>query len=696
MKKVFFTLFCFFVCITISNETYAQAQKKVLFEHFTNGGCGPCAQQNPIFDEFYLEHSEECNHISYHTSGPWPNDPLYTSAKDDINSRSILYSVSGVPSIVANGEYAGGPASIDEGDLNKYSEGGSPIDIKVEETGDNTTRQVNVEITSVGSLSGSNLKLFVAVVERHVDFAEHPDLWPSGQSPNKETYATNVFRMFLPNKDGETFTPAPNGQSVTHDFSYNIGSDWKGNSIYVVAFVQNMASKQVIQSGSSYDWSVAMDIKGNTFIKKNGGDPATFETEVDFGENDPEILKFDVETNAPNDWTHQLVTPDGTVTANFPVTIDFTLINERDVKLKVTPGTTKGFYKYSLIMSSKNSPDLFKRYSFFVNNGTVDLIVSNIPEFNPLYVAGLEYAGNDRYGALSAEEFITAGQQGALNSVANVYYNVAYNLAYPALTDDMVDVLAAHLDGGGNLMICGQDIGWDNFSGHQYSYGTDKTRDFYTNYIKAKWLNRGDSQTGTVATILGEEVFGGMGNFFLFAPYGNDNSGLFSDVVEAASHPDEIEPIGNDATTIFLLDNKEDRIGGIRVDNGKYRLVYTTVSVEQMSGANPRLAFMKACHDWFYEVVNVGIFDKQMQDIFSGQNYPNPADEQTHISFVHTQEPMVFTLMDISGKVIQTQNIAIGQQSLMLNTKNLPNGTYIYQINNNKGAFDTNKLVIIH
>ena len=52
---------------------------------------------------------------------------------------------------------------------------------------------------------------------------------------------------------GDPFTPAASGNTATLNFNYNIENNWDASQIYVLAFVQNMDTKEVLNSGTRFD-----------------------------------------------------------------------------------------------------------------------------------------------------------------------------------------------------------------------------------------------------------------------------------------------------------------------------------------------------------------------------------------------------------------------------------------------------------
>lgn len=93
------------------------------------------------------------------------------------------------------------------------------------------------------------------------------------------------------------------------------------------------------------------------------------------------------------------------------------------------------------------------------------------------------------------------------------------------------------------------------------------------------------------------------------------------------------------------------------------------------------------------------VSNEPMKETFNSFNavlYPNPAQNQAFIKFELAKNSLVeFTLMDISGKVIQQfkQDCYAGNQMIGLYTQNLNNGIYFVKLNTNEHA-QTLKLVI--
>jgi len=79
---------------------------------------------------------------------------------------------------------------------------------------------------------------------------------------------------YLSNENGDAFTPATSGNVSSAFFTYNTNNlthpNFEPNEVYVIAFVQNYTSKEVINSGSSKDIVIDAVITEATCGSNNG------------------------------------------------------------------------------------------------------------------------------------------------------------------------------------------------------------------------------------------------------------------------------------------------------------------------------------------------------------------------------------------------------------------------------------------
>jgi len=241
-----------FTILFFSIDAFGQSAKKyVLLEHFTNTRCSTCASRNPAFFNLVQENEGNVHHIAVHPPYPYTQCAFYQHNTNDNLSRTEFYEVFGTPRV-----YVWGSRNSESGKLmsqerlNTFLDQTSPIAVVVNEETEGNTRNVTVDIQTYENLEANDLKLFVSIVEKEVDY----------NAPNGEKEHFNVFRKSLPDYDGSSFSPAAIGESKSFNFSYELDSEWDASQVYAVAYVQNVATKEIINSGTRFD-EVATDIE---------------------------------------------------------------------------------------------------------------------------------------------------------------------------------------------------------------------------------------------------------------------------------------------------------------------------------------------------------------------------------------------------------------------------------------------------
>lgn len=94
--------------------------------------------------------------------------------------------------------------------------------------------------------------------------------------------------------------------------------------------------------------------------------------------------------------------------------------------------------------------------------------------------------------------------------------------------------------------------------------------------------------------------------------------------------------------------------------------------------------------------LNPGISEQESVNIL--ENYPNPADDYTTISFnVSTSGNAVFTLYDMTGRILKTQDfgyVSSGLNKIQINTETLNSGVYFYTVTLNENTSRLNKMIV--
>lgn len=220
-----------------------------VFEEFTSSTCAPCAGFNEDFDPFLVSINTNQNGgqiaaVKYQMNWPSPGtDPSYNP---DGNSRKTFYGVSGIPDLYLNGMSSGGSQS------EVTSANDKPSFVNIALTYDlNFPNEVDVTavVTPYADIPG-NIKLFIVVTEDYYDYT-------AGTTSQEDFHYAE--RKMLPNANGNTLSNITAGTSITvnKSYSFTLGNVVQGNynmwgdnmdDITVVAFVQNMTTKEIYQA----------------------------------------------------------------------------------------------------------------------------------------------------------------------------------------------------------------------------------------------------------------------------------------------------------------------------------------------------------------------------------------------------------------------------------------------------------------
>lgn len=678
MKK-FTLLSSLLVCVVLA---HAQAPRFALFEEFTQASCGPCAAANPGFEANIIEaNPATVRQISIHTS--WPGiDPMYDYNSSQSDERVNYYNVTGVPDAFLLGVNKSSPATVTQADVDAITVQTSPLKIRVSDVDNGTDHTVTVTVESWGTPpTGSNWKLRTAIVERNIDYGSPP-------GTNGETHFPNVMRKMLPSTSGDPITFASQGNSVSFTYSYTEDAVWDMSEIAVVAFVQNDDDHAIANCGTSFDPDAS--IADPVILTHAGsvGSASSFDVNCSNNGTGPVNFSFVLTNNAPGDWTSNFVV--NAITYPTSATISVGAGSNITATINVTPGSSAAIGTYTLTITNLDQPSQDPvTKSVYVFSGITDLVVNGVgaqgdgtgvtPDaWQDNFVNGLMNAQCASYGVIGGSIASRASTENSLTGVQDIYYNVGWS--FPAFTDDWVASLSSLMDNGVNLFISGQDIGWDVWTDPSaYGHATAASQDFYTNYLFSEWLDDGGASNTILTAVSSDAVFGSFSNMTLLHYYGG-----------TYFYPDQIAPAGI-GTAIFNY-NSSTRIGGVRADNGTFKMVYLAPGLEMLSPANAN-EVMKATYDWFHGITGVGSVN-QAADVI-GNSYPNPSDEAAYISFSKLNEQSTFVLINVLGQVMISKVVTAGTSLLKLNTANLPQGIYHYYLAEN-GKNTIHSLQVVH
>ncbi len=211
--------------------TYTHERSFVLMEVGTGTWCYLCPSAAQGIDEL-IENNYNVAAIEYHSDDDY--------ATTEGGNRLNFYVVSGFPTTIFDGiDYKeGGIQGSLYSDYVPYVDSRNSvktgIEISMTGTQSNDTYQVNVNIDKVGPVADTNIVAYLALTESGI-----PENW---QGMHELDY---VERLLLPNADGEQIDLV-NNDHLSLDFNVEIDNSWVFESLEVVAFVQNLETREVL------------------------------------------------------------------------------------------------------------------------------------------------------------------------------------------------------------------------------------------------------------------------------------------------------------------------------------------------------------------------------------------------------------------------------------------------------------------
>jgi hypothetical protein len=260
MKKIYMLL----AASGFAMGAYAQTQRMVLAEEFTQASCPPCAAQNPAFNSLLQANPTKVVAIKYQTN--WPGvDPMNVQTQSDVGTRVTYYNCTGVPyapldgseTPVSSPNYAGAPANWTQSIINTGYAVPAPFALSVSHTmsTDFDSAFVTVVVTAAEAYTSTGaLKLQLGMTEKTVNFSTPP-------GTNGETVFYNVMRKMYPNASGTTMASSwTNAQTMTYTFSVAVPSYvYDRSQINFVAWIQDDGNKAVQQAAGDMEIAIPND-----------------------------------------------------------------------------------------------------------------------------------------------------------------------------------------------------------------------------------------------------------------------------------------------------------------------------------------------------------------------------------------------------------------------------------------------------
>lgn len=374
-KNVFFILLLFVATLKV----VAQVPKYVLFEHFTNTRCGTCGATNPTFyQNIAINSNPKLHHLAIHPSIPYSACFFYQANAVPQDARASFYGLPGTPRVAINGANPVSAGSITAANIdNVYCATCSPVELRITETDNgNSSRTANIRVRSVGVPPSSSFKLYAAIVEKTVNY----------NAPNNETVHHNVFRQFLTANSGDAVTLATQGNETTVAFNYTVNAAWVASQTYVLTWLQDETTREVLNSGTKFDaavipielgawsgqpvgadnrltWTTLTELKTDYFDIERGDDGKNFasigrQKAAGDSKSKQNYSFFDknVGQGTPQYYRLKTVDLDGSTSFSSVISIDRT--DKNTASFQVFPNPSKGVFYYKMRENASKTAEL--------------------------------------------------------------------------------------------------------------------------------------------------------------------------------------------------------------------------------------------------------------------------------------------------------------------------------------------------
>ncbi len=258
----------------------------------------------------------------------------------------------------------------------------------------------------------------------------------------------------------------------------------------------------------------------------------------------------------------------------------------------------------------------------------------------------------------------------------NNYYGIFWYVGDESSGDESFDdfeqiLLKNYLENGGKLFICGSEIGYDL---EEKGSATDK--DFYANYLKAKYM--ADNASSNIVKTTAYSVFDSL-QFSIGQTYAED-------------YPDVINPLNGSINCFNYINGKSagimyEGIFGNSIKPGK--LVYLSFPLETTADDT---SFNKTIRNikYFFENPLTQVENELENNLgFRIENaYPNPFNASTNLSFSLNEranvEIIIYNILGQQVSILHNGELEIGKYNIKFENNQLSTGIYIanFKINN--------------
>lgn len=691
MKRQSLLLLMFLFFIRVGAQTLVSTEvqpRNAVLEEFTGIHCVYCPDGHAIAATILENNPGRALTIAIHQgsfAAPSVGEPDFRTPWG--NALASQASVSGYPSGTVNRHvFSGSITALNRGDwvsrCNEIMAQDSPLNIGVESNYNEASREltIHVELFYTSNAAQSSNFINVALIQDHVFGPQ------TGGNAGSNYEHMHMLRDLITGQWGDEITTTTEGSFVDRTYTYTVPEDFLGVpcvvencqiAVFVTETHQEVITGDVVDAiGGTNQFIGNLAVVNEDIQSVSDVYPLIFD--VMAKSNLPDGEEFSVSLtseNAPSDWEATISINGETYIGQATISLPYNV--ETPIQINVTPVFTAALAKYTLTMNSNSIPQAPAKYAhLYVVFGVENLVVNATggPEaalHQGVYLNGLEAAGSSNVGLTDAEIMVKGINAQAFNNVRNIFLNVAWT--FPALTIPQIEAVKAFMNGGGNLLIAGQDIGWDFMSGNAAGHGSPEATDFFQNYLHSNYVSDGSSTNNQFIAEPTDEIFGAV------------NQSAVVDVYGGNMYPEQITAREN-AFQVFYYDAAKTKCGAVRSETENYKVVYFGIGLEMIQNIDVRNQIIASALNWFN--IGVGLQHADNQNL-SIRIFPNP-NSSGMIHFDGNANLKSIEIIDMTGKTIINQKV---NDSEPVNIHNLKQGLYIVKMFSEMGIV-TSKLSV--
>jgi len=543
----------------------------------------------------------------------------------DSNNRQAYYGGQGLPNLQFNGTTqlvgAGTDAingSVYDPIVQSMLDDATPVKLTITDFAFGTSPSISVDIELEGDLDDiSQTNLRIAILEDNLVY-------------QNETY-DNVLRDLLPDIP---LMISQTGQTQSETVEFEMDPSWVARNLRIIVFLQDDATKHIYQMDTTLPpptYAIRYYALGERTVVSEG--EYTFDECALFNAgmmNDTFTVSLDT-SGLPEGWDAWLTYQETDYT-----TLDVNLDPDNRALFNVTmDAATSGSGTVTLTFHSQSGAADDRQITYTIISADTEILLVDDDgafDYETMYFAPAIDTTDRGYAIWDRNSSKISGS--VLSNFNIVVWSCGW--AFPTVDADDRAALSEYLDGGGQLFITGQDIGWemDDIGGAAIQW--------YHNYLHADYVGD-DTNMYTLSGVSDDPISDGV-TLTIQGGDGADNQ----------DYPSDIDPLDEYASTIFTYD--ENRNGAIKVDTGVYKVVYFAFGYEAIDNADDRALAMQRILDWF-DAPPVGIDDIRPDPtvVALRGNFPNPFDQQTEIIFNLPKTGNVeIGVYDLQGRLVKT------------------------------------------